>query len=47
MNLYIHTYIQGDLIREMKSQGKPQLEIQEAVQELKRRKKILETKVCG
>ncbi len=29
----------------MKSQGKPQLEVQEALKELKKRKKLLENKV--
>ena len=32
-------------MRDLKSQGKPQLEVQQAVQELKKRKKILENKV--
>lgn len=34
-------------MRAMKEAGKPQLDIQEALQELKKRKKLLETKVLA
>ena len=37
-------YIQGDEIRRMKEEGRPKLEIQAAVAELKARKKALEQK---
>ena len=36
---------QGDVVRKLKDEAKPQLEIQQAVQELKKRKKLLENKV--
>ena len=35
---------QGDLVRQLKSDGKPELEVKKAVAELKSRKKVLEDK---
>lgn len=35
---------QGDLIRQMKTEGKPELDVKKAVAELKVRKKVLEDK---
>lgn len=44
--LSFHSVLQGDLVRKLKQEKAPEIDLQRAVAELKHKKKTLEDKVC-